>query len=82
MRKTWITDRAKRKDIRGGNAMGLQNQISGQDVTRQVAVKIKDSGPIGNDPPEDRDKQNVFNPWQEIPKQSHKEKYFLGNPAP
>jgi hypothetical protein len=54
MWKTWITDRAKRKDISGGNAMGLQDQIPGQDVTRQVSVKIKDSGPIGNDPPEDR----------------------------
>src|SRR4029079_4760704 len=56
MRKTWITGRAERKDIRGGNVVSLLDQIPGQDVTRQVSVKIKDSGSISNNPPKDRDK--------------------------
>jgi hypothetical protein len=82
VRKTWIACCSERKNISGENAMGLQNQLPGQDVTRQIAVKIKDPGSIGNDPPEDRDKQNVFNPWKEKTKQFHKEMYFLGYPAP
>lgn len=72
MRKAWITDRAKGKEIRGGYMVSLQDQIPGQDVTRQIAVEIKDSRPIRNDPPEDCHEQNVFNPWKEKLQQFHK----------
>ena len=73
-----MSDCAKRKDISGGNAPGLQDQVPGQKVTRQIAVEVEDSGTAGSDPPEDRDQQDIFNAWKEKVQQSHR----LCHPAP
>ena len=51
VRETWMARSAKGKDVSGGNAPGLQNQVSGQDMTRQVAIEIQDSGSAGNNSP-------------------------------
>jgi hypothetical protein len=63
---------AKGEDVSRGDALGLQNQVSGQDVTRQVAVEVQDPGSTGDDSPKNCYQQNVFNSWEEKTKQFHK----------
>jgi hypothetical protein len=48
VRETWTVRGAKGKDVAGGNVPGLQDQIPGQDVARQVAIEIQNAGSAGN----------------------------------
>lgn len=79
MGNTWIASCPKGKDISSGNAPGLQNQVSGEDMTRQIAIEIQNSGAAGRDPPEDSDEQDVLDPRQKEAKQFHQD---LGHPSP
>src|SRR6266498_2850550 len=73
MRVTRIAYRAKRKNISGRNAMSLQDQIPGQDVTRQVAIEVQDFRSIRDDSPKDSNQQNVLNPREKKTRPFHKD---------
>jgi uncharacterized protein YPO0396 len=62
--------------------MGLQNQVSGQDVTRQVTVEIQDLRSIHKDAPKDAHQQNIFDAWEKKTKQFHKDISDLCHPTP
>ncbi len=52
MWKAGTARRAKGEDVSGGNLSGLQDQVPGQDMTRQIAIEVQDPRTIGDNPPE------------------------------
>jgi hypothetical protein len=61
MRDAWVTGCAEGENVGKMNFMSGANQFSDEEMTRQVAICIKEDGACRSDPPKDGGKEDVLN---------------------